>query len=122
MDTRPESIKAWAIAYPLPQVLGGLFFIQTIPGLVILLGRLLSVLIATQVHKRSYLSKLMGPAGHAHWILIVPYLIYVLKTQEISTPLYYFIVYVVVTTLISAVIDVKELIAYFKQGHAEYKR
>jgi len=121
MDTLPWTIKAWAIAFPLPQVLGGLFFIQTVPGCVILLGRGLSAIIATQVHKRAYLSKMMGPVGHAHWVLILPYLIYVLKSQALPTPLFYFILYVVVTSLISAVIDIFEVRAFLKNGHVEYK-
>ncbi len=122
MGTLPWTIRVWACLYPLPQILGGLFFIQTLPGFVILAGRVLSGIVASQVHKRSAFSKLMGPVGHAHWLLIVPYLVYELATQELAAPLFWFVSYVVGTTLISAVIDVRELMTYLKSGHVKYKR
>ena len=122
MGTLPWTIRLWAIFYPLPQIIGGLIFILTLPGLVILLGRVLSGIIASQIHKRAPFSKLMGPVGHAHWALIVPFLIYTLATQPLSPVLYGFICYVIATTLISAVIDVRELQIYLKEGHVEYKR
>ena len=122
MGTLPWTIRLWACFYPLPQILGGLFFIQTLPGFVILVGRMLSGLVASQVHKRSAFSKLMGPVGHAHWLLIVPYLVYELATQALAAPLFWFVSYVVGTTLISAVIDVREVMTYLKSGHIKYKR
>ncbi|MEM9571325.1 MAG: hypothetical protein AAF996_07655 [Pseudomonadota bacterium] len=122
MGTLPWTIRLWATFYPLPQIIGGLIFVQTAPGLVILLGRILSGVIASQIHKRAPFSKLMGPLGHAHWLLIVPYLGHQLVTQDLSPPLFWFISYVVATTLISGVIDVFELRLYLKQGHVAYKR
>ena len=122
MGTLPWPIKVWACLYPLPQIIGGLIFIQTIPGFVILAGRVASGITASQIHKRSPFSKLMGPVGHAHWVLIVPYLVYELATQSLSPALFWFISYVIGTTAISAVIDVLELRTYFKQGHVEFKR
>ena len=122
MGTLPWNIKLWASLYPLPQIIGGLIFIQTLPGAVILLGRILSGIIASQIHKRAPFSKLMGPVGHAHWILIVPYLLYEVLTQDLSPALFWFILYVIGTTLISGVIDVRELRTYFKKGHVLYKR
>nr|WP_070961126.1 hypothetical protein [Hyphomonas sp. Mor2] len=122
MGTLPWTIRLWATFYPLPQIIGGLIFIQTLPGLIILLGRILSGLIASQIHKRAPFSKLMGPLGHAHWLLIVPYLIYELTTQALPPGLFWFISYVLATTLISAIIDLFELRTYLKRGHVEYQR
>lgn len=122
MGTLPWYIKVWASLHPLPQIVGGLFFIQTIPGFVILAGRLASAIIASQIHKRSPFSKLMGPVGHMHWILIVPYLVFELSTQNLSAPLFWFVSYVVGTTLISGILDVRELMIYLRQGHVEYRR
>ncbi|MEM7329195.1 MAG: hypothetical protein AAF437_10675 [Pseudomonadota bacterium] len=122
MGTLPWTIRLWAFFYPLPQIIGGLIFVQTMPGMVILIGRILSGIVASQVHKRSPFSKLMGPVGHAHWLLIVPYLVYQLATQTLSPELYAFILYVIVTTLISAVIDIKEVRTYLRRGHVEYQR
>ena len=122
MGTLPWTIRLWATFYPLPQIIGGLIFIQTTPGLVILLGRIFSGIIASQIHKRAPFSKLMGPVGHAHWLLIVPYLVYAMATQDLSPPLFCFIGYVVVTSLISGIIDVFELRLYLKSGHVQYQR
>lgn len=122
MGTLPWTIKVWACFYPLPQIIGGLFFVQTLPGFVILAGRILSGIVASQVHKRSPFSKLMGPVGHAHWLLIIPYLVYELATQDLTAPLFWFVSYVVGTTLVSGVIDVRELWTYLKRGHVKYQR
>ncbi|MDJ0641613.1 MAG: hypothetical protein QNJ15_02245 [Erythrobacter sp.] len=122
MGTLPLRIRIWATFYPLPQIIGGLIFIQTFPGAIILLGRVLSGLIASRIHKRSPFSKLMGPLGHAHWLLIVPYLVLELATGSHSEPLRWFMIYVIGTTLISGVIDVFELATYLRKGHVEYQR
>lgn len=122
MGTLPWTIRLWACFYPLPQIIGGLMFIQTLPGLVIFAGRIVSAIVASQVHKRSPFSKLMGPVGHAHWILIVPFLVHQLATQDLSPPLFWFVSYVIGTTLISSVIDALELRTYLKRGHVEFKR
>ena len=122
MGTLPWYIRLWATFYPLPQIIGGLIFIQTGPGLVIFLGRVLSAVIASRIHKHQPFSKLMGPLGHAHWVLIVPYLVYGLMAQPMSPALYGFICYVIGTTLISAVIDIRELLIYLRRGHVEYLR
>ena len=122
MGTLPWPIRLWACFYPLPQIVGGLIFIQTLPGFVIFSGRVISGALASQIHKRSPFSKLMGPVGHAHWLLIVPYLIYELTTQDLSAPLFWFVGYVAGTTIISAIIDLRELQTYLKRGHVAYKR
>ena len=122
MGTLPWTIRLWACFYPLPQIIGGLIFIQTLPGIIILTGRIVSGVVASQIHKRSPFSKLMGPLGHAHWILILPYLVYELATQDLSPALFGFVSYVIGTTLISGVIDVFELRNYLKRGHVEFKR
>ena len=122
MGTLPWNIRVWACLYPLPQILGGLFFIQTLPGFVIFAGRIISGITASQVHKRAPFSKLMGPVGHAHWLLIVPYLAYELATKDLAAPLFWFVSYVIATTLISGVIDVRELMIYLRRGHVEYQR
>ena len=122
MGTLPWTIRLWAIFYPLPQIVGGLIFIATLPGAIILGGRVLSGIVASQIHKRVPFSKLMGPVGHAHWLIILPYLVYCLATQSLSPALFWFISYVIATSLISAVLDVMELRTYFKQGHVEYQR
>ncbi len=122
MGTLPLRIRIWATFYPLPQIVGGLIFIQSLPGAIILLGRVLSGLVASRIHKRSPFSKLMGPLGHAHWLLIVPYLGFELATGSHSEPLRWFMIYVIGTTLISGVIDVLELVTYLRRGHVEYQR
>lgn len=122
MGSLPWRIRVWAILYPLPQVLGGLYFIRETPGLVILLGRVLSFVIGSQVHRRRPFSKLIGPIGHAHWLFILPYLLYLLATQPLGDGLHWFIVYVCVIGIVSAVIDIRDTIGYFQRGESFYKR
>ncbi len=122
MGTLPRTIHIWAILYPLPQFLGGLYFIRDTPGLVILLGRVLSYVIGSQVHRRRPFSKLIGPIGHAHWLLILPYLLTLLATQTLDAGLYWFIVYVSTLSVVSAVIDIRSVVGYFQHGESFYKR
>ena len=122
MGSLPWTIRIWAILYPLPQVLGGLYFIRETPGLVIFLGRVLSFVIGSQVHRRRPFSKLIGPIGHAHWLLILPYLLYLLATQPLDDSLYWFIVYVCVIGMVSAVIDIRDTLGYFQRGESFYQR
>lgn len=122
MGTLPWYIKIWASLYPLPQIIGGLIFIMTVPGALIFGGRVLSGIIQSRIHKREPFAKMMGPIGHAHWVPIVQYLIYVLKTQDLSTWLYWFIIWVVVTTIISLIIDLKDTITHLRGNRAVYKR
>ena len=122
MGTLPRTIQIWAILYPLPQFLGGLYFIRETPGLVIFLGRVLSYVIGSQVHRRRPFSKLIGPIGHTHWLLILPYLFYLLTTQTLDTGLYWFIVYVCVIGMVSAVSDIRDVVGYFQHGESSYKR
>ena len=122
MGTLPWYIKLWASMYPLPQIIGGLIFILTVPGALIFGGRVLSSIIQSRIHKREPFAKMMGPIGHAHWVLIVPYLIYVVKTEALSTPLFWFVIWVIVTSIISLTIDLKDTIAHFRGVRAAYKR
>ena len=122
MGSLPWAIRLWAVFYPLPQVVGGLYFITELPGLVILVGRVLSFVIGSQVHRGRPFSKLIGPVGHAHWLLILPYLFYVLSTQTLEPIFYWFIVYVCVLSLVSGVIDIRDTWQYFKDGESGYKR
>ncbi len=122
MSTLPWRIQIWAVFYPLPQLLGGLYFIRETPGLVILLGRLLSLIIGSQVHRHRPFSKLIGSIGHAHWLLILPYLLYLLTTQALDTGLYWFIVYVCILSMVSMVIDIHDVVRYFQHRESYYKR
>lgn len=122
MGSLPWKIQVWAVLYPLPQVLGGLYFIRETPGLVILLGRVLSFAIGSQVHRHRPFSKLIGPIGHVHWLLILPYLLYQLTTQTLDTGLSWFMVYVCVLSMVSSVIDIRDVVGYFQHGDSRYKR
>ena len=122
MSSLPWAIQIWAVLYPLPQLLGGLYFVRETPGLVILIGRILSFIIHSQVHRIKPFSKLIGPIGHVHWVLIIPYLVYVLVAEPPREIFYWFIVYVVVLSAISAVIDLRDVMRYFQHGYESYKR
>ena len=122
MGTLPWTIRIWAILYPLPQLIGGLYFIHETPGLIILIGRLLSFIIGSQVHHRRPFSKLIGPIGHAHWLLILPYLLHLLATGTLDNALYWFISYVCVISMISAIIDILDVVRYLQHGESSYKR
>ncbi|NER78573.1 MAG: hypothetical protein F6K42_03165 [Leptolyngbya sp. SIO1D8] len=59
---------------------------------------------------------------YAYWLIILPYLFYLLTTQTLDTGLYWFIVYVCVLSMVSAVIDVLIVVRYFQHGESLYKR
>lgn len=107
-------IGNWGAALNIPQVLGGLIFINKPEGLAVLLTVLLTLLVAGQIHRRENFSRLTSIC-HLPWLVLVPWLLMRMVTQDHSLILSLWLGYVVITIVISLVLDAREL-WLFSQG------
>jgi len=114
-DIRSTSvaINLWGRALNIPQIAGGLIFIYTLEGSLVLIAEIAALLVASQIHKRSPFSRLMGMC-HLPWLALAPWLLYRLQTVEHGPFLQAWLYYVAVTMCISLVFDVCDVYRYAK--------
>ena len=106
-------VNIWGAALNIPQLLGGLIFIRSNEGIIILVSVLVTLLVASQIHKRTRFSRLMALC-HLPWLLVLPWLLYRLVINDYSLFFQIWMIYVAVTMLISLVLDVNDMLKYFK--------
>lgn len=107
------AIGAWGAALNIPQLIGGVLFIWTIEGLLILVAEVIALAIAGQIHKRDRFSRLIGIC-HIPWLALLPWLIYRLINFDHWWLLKVWITYVVVTILISLIFDLRDVYKYWR--------
>lgn len=108
-----SKVNIWGAALNIPQLLGGLIFIRSIEGIIVFISVLVTLLVASQIHKRMRFSRLMSLC-HLHWLLVLPWLLYRLVINDYSLFFQIWMIYVAVTMLISLVFDVNDMLKYFK--------
>jgi len=112
-DIRSQSlaIYAWGGLLNIPQLVGGLIFISTIEGQVILATIIATLVVAGQIHKRRPVSRLIGIC-HLPWLVMLPWLVYRLQIFEHSAPLKIWAYYVAATIFISLIFDFLDVYRY----------
>ena len=103
------AIYAWGGLLNIPQLIGGLIFIATIEGQVILATVILTLVIAGQIHRRMRFSRLIGIC-HLPWLALLPWLVYRLQNFEHSLPLNIWAYYVAATIFISLIFTLTTLL------------
>ncbi|MGI9393228.1 MAG: hypothetical protein ACR2OY_01145 [Boseongicola sp.] len=106
-------IGTWGGLLNIPQLIGGLFFVFYIEGLVILLTVILTLMIAGQIHKRAPFSRLIGIC-HLPWLALLPWLIWRLSAIVHPTLLFAWLIYVAVTIAVSLVFDIFDIYRFFR--------
>lgn len=106
-------VNAWGAALNIPQLIGGLLFIATIEGQLVLATLILTLVVAGQIHKRTPFSRLIGLC-HLPWLALLPWLVYRLQTAEHSIALQIWGWYVAVVIAISLVFDAIDVYRYAK--------
>ncbi|SMX36884.1 hypothetical protein [Octadecabacter ascidiaceicola] len=106
-------IGIWGGLLNIPQVIGGLLFIRTPEGLVILLTVMVVLIAAGQIHKHMKFSRLIGLC-HIPWLLMLPWLVIRMVSYEHSMALTIWLAFVVVTVGISLVFDVFDIFRFSK--------
>ena len=106
-------VNAWGAALNIPQVIGGLVFIKTLEGQLVLATVVATLIVAGQIHRNTPFSRLIGLC-HIPWLALLPWLVVRLQAQEHSIALQVWGYYVVVTIAISLVFDAIDVYRYAK--------
>jgi hypothetical protein len=107
-----RTVDMWGAALNVPQILGGLVFILSIEGQLVLVTVIVTLLSAAQIHKRSPFSRLTGLC-HLPWLALAPWLVYRLQSAEHNTGFQIWGYYVLITMVVSLLFDAFDLYRYF---------
>lgn len=108
-----RAVDVWGAALNVPQFLGGLFFIGTPEGLVVLATLVFTLVVAGQIHRRTPFSRLIGLC-HLPWLVLLPWLVHRLLAHEHTLALKAWLAYVAVTMAVSLVFDALDVYRYRK--------
>lgn len=111
IKTKGIVIYLWGGLLNIPQVVGGLIFIRTVEGLVILLTVLFTLAVAGQIHKRKPFSRGIGIC-HLPWLVMLPWLLWRIISVEHSPVQSYWMIYVAIVVSVSLIFDVNDVIRY----------
>ena len=111
-------IGIWGGLLNIPQVLGGILFIRTVEGQVILAAVILTLIVAGQIHRRARFSRIIGIC-HLPWLATLPWLVWRLISVEHASFLKVWLVYVAVTIAISLLFDILD-VTRFLQGDTKF--
>ncbi len=106
-------IGAWGGLLNIPQMVGGLIFILTVEGRVILALSLLTLMIAGQIHKRTPFSRLTGIC-HLPWLVMAPWLAHRILDHDHGLILKGWLIYVTATVVISLIFDAMDIWRYLR--------
>lgn len=106
-----RGISMWGRALNLPQLFGGIIFITTIEGQLVLVSAVIMLIIAGQIHKRTPFSLLTG-LGQIPWLALAPWLLYQLQTVEHGLIFQLWGYYVSITMVISLLFVAYDLYRY----------
>jgi hypothetical protein len=112
------AIDLWGALLNVPQLIGGLVFISTREGQLVLVTVIVTLIVAGQIHKQAPFSRLISIC-HLPWCALLPWLVYRLATFEHSLGLKAWLYYVFTTILISLILDVADLYRYAR-GDGRY--
>ncbi len=113
IKTKGLMIYLWGGLLNIPQVLGGLIFIRTVEGLVILLTVFFTLAVAGQIHKRTPFSRGIGIC-HLPWLVMLPWLISRITSFEQPPIQGYWMIYVAIVVSISVIFDVNDVFRYVR--------
>jgi hypothetical protein len=108
----------WGPALNAPQIIGGLIFITTFAGALILILNIVTVTIAGNIHKHSPFSRLTSLC-HILWLPLVPYLITVWQAADKTSVFGLWLAYVILTMILCLWLDAVNLWKYYKGNDAE---
>jgi hypothetical protein len=114
-DIRSASplVDAWGAALNLPQIVGGLLLLGTLEGRLVLGTVLLTLVLASHIHKRAPFSRSIALC-HLPWLALAPWLFHRLQSTSHGTAFQLWGYYVLVTILISLVLDGHDLFLYWR--------
>jgi hypothetical protein len=119
IQAQSKLIGVWGFMLNVPTLLGGLYFADHLEGVAVITSILVSLLIATQIHKRTPLSRLMGLC---HVVFIPTIILFAMQTGQtpLTMPFGIWSTYSLVLMSICVLIDAFDLYRYFVQGNRTY--
>jgi len=111
--SKGTAIGLWGALLNMPQLIGGLIFVLTIEGQVILGTVILTLAVAGQIHKRQPFSRLIGIC-HLPWLLLLPWLAYKIQITDHGVLMKSWLVYVAATIFISLIFDILDVYRYVR--------
>ncbi len=112
-------IDIWGAILNVPLILGGLVFVATVEGALVLATTLLSLVVAPAMHKRRPLSRLMG-LSHLPWLALIPALAWWLATRAHGVVFQVWLAYAIVVMTVSVVFDAVDLWRYLATDNKTY--
>jgi hypothetical protein len=113
IGNKSRVVYVWGALLNVTQLIGGLVFITTLEGQVVLATLILTLVFAGQIHRRTPFSRLIGLC-HIPWVALLPWLIYRLQTIEHPLALQIWGYYVSSTISISLMFDALDVYLYAK--------
>jgi hypothetical protein len=108
-----RAVDIWGAALNIPQLVGGLVFITSLEGQLVLAILVFTLVVAGQIHKRAPFSRLIGLC-HLPWVALLPWLVHRLQTVDHSIQLSAWGCYVAATIAASLVFDAIDVYRYAK--------
>jgi len=108
-----QAVNIWGGSLNIPQVIGGLIFITSIEGQLVLAAVIFTLIVAGQIHKRTPFSRLIGLC-HIPWLLLLPWLIYRLINFPHAIWLESWLLFTASAIAISLIFDIRDIYQYSK--------
>jgi hypothetical protein len=115
------AIDVWGAVLNVPLLAGGLVFVYTVEGALVLASTLLSLVVAPAIHRRRPLSRLMG-LSHLPWLALIPALVFWLFARDHGHGIVFqaWLVYAVAVMTVSTVFDVVDVWRWAATGNKTY--
>jgi len=111
MFLMPKPWVAWVGLLMLVNIVGSLFFLETIEAKIILTALMAGAMIQTAIFRVKGFVRLLG-IGHILWVPMVPWLWFQLGQSTPGTPFGYFLIAVMVVDTVSLIIDTTDVYRY----------
>lgn len=112
-------IDIWGAALNIPLLVGGVAFVYTIEGALILATTLLSLIVAPRMHRHRPLSRLMGVC-HLPWLALIPALVWWLTRHHHGIVFDVWLVYAIAVMSVSVLFDVYDVWRYLATDNKTY--
>lgn len=114
------AMNIWGPSLLFPQAAGGILFINTKEGVIVLVSLVVMLMTAGYIHRHKPLSRLIGVC-QAWWLLIIPWLVQQAMGQEAFSLFSGWLWYVSVTIVISLIMDVYGFHLYLTSDDKTYR-
>lgn len=113
-------MNIWGPSLLFPQFIGGVYFLNTLVGAVVLIGVIVMFLTAGYFHRHRPLSRLIGVC-QAWWLLTIPWLFYQAMAQTDVSVFSIWLWYVVITIIVSLAMSAYGVHLYLTTENQSYR-